>query len=226
MDSQVGKHIFNECIKGFLKQSAVILVTHQLQHLKAADKIVVLKEGRVQEIGTYDNLVNFGVDLSAYLSLTKNIETPIDDKIELLTLSDEKTVLNQIHQDGLNKSSPSEDLDYEKSLLQKELKSESVLLKNLQEPALAETHKLISENIKQEIPKELKSVGSVNKDVFLKYFQIGDDWFSTISMLILLILCQVIYSGSDFWISYWTRIEEINQREILMKHQTNGTHFR
>lgn len=226
MDSQVGKHIFNKCITGFLKQSTVILVTHQLQHLKAADKIVVLKEGRVQETGTFDNLVNIGVDLSAYLSLSKNIETPMNDKIELLKLTDDKTVLNQISQEGLNKSSPSEDLDYEKSLLQKELTSESVLLKNLQEPEIAETHKLISEIVKQEIPKELKSVGMVNKDVFVEYFQIRGDWFSTISMLILLILCQVIYSGSDFWISYWTKIEEINQGEIYLKHGTNDTHFR
>ena len=96
MDSQVGKHIFNKCIRGFLKQSTVILVTHQLQHLKAADKIVVLKEGRVQETGTFDDLVNIGVDLSAYLSLTKNIETPMNDDIDLSKPTDNKTVLNQI----------------------------------------------------------------------------------------------------------------------------------
>lgn len=35
---------FSRCICGLLKKKPRILVTHQLQYLKAADEIVVLKE--------------------------------------------------------------------------------------------------------------------------------------------------------------------------------------
>lgn len=35
---------FSRCICGLLKRKPRILVTHQLQYLKAADEIVVLKE--------------------------------------------------------------------------------------------------------------------------------------------------------------------------------------
>ena len=46
VDAHVGKHLFSECIKGFLKEKAVILVTHQIQYLKEADQILVLHQGK------------------------------------------------------------------------------------------------------------------------------------------------------------------------------------
>ncbi|CAG13921.1 unnamed protein product, partial [Tetraodon nigroviridis] len=44
VDAEVGRHLFEQCICGLLKRKPRILVTHQLQYLKAADEIVVLKE--------------------------------------------------------------------------------------------------------------------------------------------------------------------------------------
>ena len=46
VDAHVGKHLFNECIKNFLKEKVVILVTHQIQYLKEADQIL----GKVSNI--------------------------------------------------------------------------------------------------------------------------------------------------------------------------------
>ena len=34
VDAHVGSHLFNECIRGQLKDKCVVLVTHQLQFLK------------------------------------------------------------------------------------------------------------------------------------------------------------------------------------------------
>uniref|UniRef100_A0A3B4TBB4 Multidrug resistance-associated protein 4 n=1 Tax=Seriola dumerili TaxID=41447 RepID=A0A3B4TBB4_SERDU len=44
VDAEVGRHLFEECICGLLRKKPRILVTHQLQYLKAADQIIVLKE--------------------------------------------------------------------------------------------------------------------------------------------------------------------------------------
>ncbi|XP_030838231.1 multidrug resistance-associated protein 4 isoform X2 [Strongylocentrotus purpuratus] len=44
VDTAVGRHLFDKCIKGHLRDKPVILVTHQLQYLDAADCIVVLKD--------------------------------------------------------------------------------------------------------------------------------------------------------------------------------------
>uniref|UniRef100_A0A3P9DJC3 Multidrug resistance-associated protein 4 n=1 Tax=Maylandia zebra TaxID=106582 RepID=A0A3P9DJC3_9CICH len=44
VDAEVGKHLFDKCICGLLKNKCRILVTHQLQHLREVDQILVLKE--------------------------------------------------------------------------------------------------------------------------------------------------------------------------------------
>ncbi|KAF9793965.1 hypothetical protein SFRURICE_015617 [Spodoptera frugiperda] len=43
VDTHVGKHMVTECVMGLLEKSTRILVTHQLHHLKGADKVVILR---------------------------------------------------------------------------------------------------------------------------------------------------------------------------------------
>jgi ABC-type transport system involved in cytochrome bd biosynthesis, ATPase and permease components len=42
VDTHVGKHLFQECIKRHLRHKTRILVTHQLQYVKDADLVVIL----------------------------------------------------------------------------------------------------------------------------------------------------------------------------------------
>lgn len=42
VDTHVGKHLFEECIKTHLRHKTRILVTHQLQYVKDADLVVIL----------------------------------------------------------------------------------------------------------------------------------------------------------------------------------------
>ncbi|XP_053732526.1 ATP-binding cassette sub-family C member 4-like isoform X2 [Synchiropus splendidus] len=67
VDAEVGRHLLEECICGVLEEKLVVLVTHQLQYLKAADLIVALKEGEVVAQGTYGELEGSGLDLSSLL---------------------------------------------------------------------------------------------------------------------------------------------------------------
>uniref|UniRef100_A0AAQ5ZIP6 Cystic fibrosis transmembrane conductance regulator n=1 Tax=Amphiprion ocellaris TaxID=80972 RepID=A0AAQ5ZIP6_AMPOC len=60
-------HLIIKCICGLLKNKPRILVTHQLQYLKAADQIVVLKEGHMVAKGTYTELQQSGVDFTSLL---------------------------------------------------------------------------------------------------------------------------------------------------------------
>lgn len=43
VDTHVGKHLVSECIMGLLVDATRILVTHQLHHLKQADKVFILR---------------------------------------------------------------------------------------------------------------------------------------------------------------------------------------
>uniref|UniRef100_A0A8C2DMC4 Cystic fibrosis transmembrane conductance regulator n=1 Tax=Cyprinus carpio TaxID=7962 RepID=A0A8C2DMC4_CYPCA len=67
VDAEVGRHLFEQCICGILKDKPRILVTHQLQYLKAANQILVLKEGHMVARGTYSELQRSGVDFTSLL---------------------------------------------------------------------------------------------------------------------------------------------------------------
>uniref|UniRef100_A0A4W6FYI3 Multidrug resistance-associated protein 4 n=1 Tax=Lates calcarifer TaxID=8187 RepID=A0A4W6FYI3_LATCA len=67
VDAEVGRHLFEECICGLLRKKPRILVTHQLQYLKAADQIIVLKEGQMVAQGTYNDLQSSGLDFTSLL---------------------------------------------------------------------------------------------------------------------------------------------------------------
>jgi len=78
VDAHVGRHIFHEVLgpNGLLAGATRILVTHQTQYLPLADRVVLLDGGAVIAQGTYEELRNSDVDLSALSAL--NAETAAD----------------------------------------------------------------------------------------------------------------------------------------------------
>ena len=68
VDAHVGADIFNNVIgpKGLLKNKTRVLVTHGVQYLSQADRIVVLKQGKVSEVGSYRELVQAGSEFSRF----------------------------------------------------------------------------------------------------------------------------------------------------------------
>nr|AKC34056.1 ABCC3 protein [Spodoptera litura] len=68
VDANVGRQLFEGCINGYLRGRTRILVTHQIHFLKAADYIVVLNEGRIENMGTFDELVSSGKEFSMMLA--------------------------------------------------------------------------------------------------------------------------------------------------------------
>ncbi|KAG0082431.1 Multidrug resistance-associated protein 1 [Podila epicladia] len=57
VDQNVGKHIFDQCIRGYLSDRTVIIVTHQLQYLHRCDRIVMLQNGKISYQGSYEELM-------------------------------------------------------------------------------------------------------------------------------------------------------------------------
>jgi ABC-type multidrug transport system ATPase subunit len=57
LDAKVGRRVFWQCIKGELKSKTRLLVTNQLQYVPDADVVVVLKNGRIVESGSYGDLM-------------------------------------------------------------------------------------------------------------------------------------------------------------------------
>ena len=61
VDFKVGQHIFKTCIKDLLGDKTRVLTSHQEQHMKEADQVIVLYKGRVWEKGRFNELQEKGV---------------------------------------------------------------------------------------------------------------------------------------------------------------------
>ena len=51
------KKIINENIEKYLKESTVLMITNQIDMLKRCDKIIVIDNGEIIQIGKYDELI-------------------------------------------------------------------------------------------------------------------------------------------------------------------------
>jgi ATP-binding cassette subfamily C (CFTR/MRP) protein 1 len=59
VDSHVGRHIFEHVIgpNGLLKHRTRIFVTHALQYISFADQVMMMRDGRIVELDTFDALM-------------------------------------------------------------------------------------------------------------------------------------------------------------------------
>lgn len=99
VDTHVGKHLVSECVMGLLRHSTRILVTHQLHHLKSADKVVILHNGEIETTGSFDDVSRSPL----FAELLQEEEQPEDPKVQYLrqrTLSIQSHTSTNTLQDG------------------------------------------------------------------------------------------------------------------------------
>lgn len=60
VDAQTGAELFKGCVLEALRDKTVILVTHQMEFLRAVDTILVMQDGEIKQAGRYDDLLQTG----------------------------------------------------------------------------------------------------------------------------------------------------------------------
>ncbi|XP_057563172.1 ATP-binding cassette sub-family C member 4-like [Hippopotamus amphibius kiboko] len=76
VDAGVSRHLFQQCICQALKKKITIFVTHQLQFLKDASQILILKDGKMVTKGTYSEFLKSGVDVISFFKKEKEEAEP------------------------------------------------------------------------------------------------------------------------------------------------------
>jgi ABC-type multidrug transport system fused ATPase/permease subunit len=79
VDAHVGKHIFDHCINGLLKDKTRVLVTHQLHLLPQVDYIIVMENMKLSMQGTMSELMKYE---SSFATLMKDHGQLPNDEID------------------------------------------------------------------------------------------------------------------------------------------------
>ncbi|XP_053408516.1 multidrug resistance-associated protein 1-like isoform X2 [Mercenaria mercenaria] len=212
VDSHVGKHIFNKVIgsKGLLRNKTRILVTHGVHWLPMVDTIVVMVDGRVSELGSYEELMShdgaFAQFLKVYLTQEDN-----DDEDDPEVQQIKSKILERVDSvtSGTDGTGVSGDEDVVGRL-------RTTPKSGKKKPPLERTISTIDKGAKGEwkedkdkkkadklIEAEKAETGNVSWKVYMKYF-------SAIGALATFVIFAlfIVYQGggiySSIWLAQWT----------------------
>lgn len=81
----------------------------------------------------------------------------------------------------------------------------------------SKSHSTSFGDISQEIAEE-QADGGVSFDVWNRYFRAGGSIFLLLLLLFVLIASQVVISGSDYFVNYWTQQEflRVNNKTTIL----------
>ncbi|KAK2824276.1 hypothetical protein Q5P01_021451 [Channa striata] len=207
VDSHVGKHLFDKVIgpKGILKDKTRLLVTHGVSFLPYVDEIVVLVDGVVSEVGSYDSLREsrgaFSEFLDTYAKEQSNRTLSESDRcqdtidVELIPERDD----NQL-------DSPLEDtvsltLMRENSIRRSKRQGSVRLRRN---SSLRKSEHADASNKGQRlIEKEAMETGKVKFSVYLQYLR-AMGWGYAVMVFVVYFIQNIAFIGQNLWLSDWT----------------------
>ncbi|XP_072767862.1 ATP-binding cassette sub-family C member 4 isoform X2 [Anoplolepis gracilipes] len=82
VDTNVGRHLFDECISNYLQNKTRILVTHQLQYLKQCDYIIILNNGQIENEGTFLTLREKNANFLETLSKNEEVNEEMKELLK------------------------------------------------------------------------------------------------------------------------------------------------
>lgn len=204
VDAHVGKHLFDEVIgpNGLLKNKTRVLVTHAVSFLPFVDEIIVLKDGKVSEVGSYSSLRAskgaFAEFLDTYAKEQSSQEqSPTDGHDVELTPDGDDTEIDYPHEDAVSVS-----LKRENSIRRSQ-RGSSVRLRATSSVSSVKEPKDGSLKGQRLIEKEAMESGQVKLSVFLQYMR-AMGWGYTALVTVIYFLQNVAFVGQNLWLSDWT----------------------
>lgn len=167
-----------------------ILVTHQVHFLKDADWIVVMDQGAVLRQGTYDDVMD--IDLAQYVSPVAS-EDELDEPAPAMVEEEEEDDIPFID------DAPGKGYVKLKTLDLKKTASRASIVSSVGDvSATAESEARQEEKTETRIPFH---------KVFSLYFRAGASVPVLVTIVIFIIFSQIVTSGSDYFVTFWTNQE-------------------
>ncbi|KNC99091.1 uncharacterized protein SPPG_06036 [Spizellomyces punctatus DAOM BR117] len=215
VDAHVGAHLFEKCILGALKGKTRVLVTHQLRVLPRCDMVVVMNEGRVVEVGGFEELMKKEGEMARLMKAFGGLDDKVvgdegkveddaghdgsrDQRVNTLVQADENATLGDNLSPAEQKEKPTvEDFT---------TLDETATPDTSEEATLARIKAIIT---RTHVPHTLmttedRATGSVDTRVWLSYVKAAGGLSFTLPLLVLLVIIQSARVGTDFWLVIWT----------------------
>ncbi|KNC31638.1 putative multidrug resistance-associated protein lethal(2)03659 [Lucilia cuprina] len=175
VDTHVGRHLFDQCMRGFLRDDIVLLVTHQLQFMEQADLIVIMDKGRISAMGTFESMRKSGLDFA-------------------------KLLMKADQQEQANAKAAGDAPENNKSALSRQnskmrSRQNSVTsMSSAADSAPGDSPMQVQEN---------REDGKIGWKLYKKYFGASGGYILFAVMAFFCVAAQVLASGGDYFLSYW-----------------------
>lgn len=187
VDAHVGEHIFSEAIASDLVENSTrILVTHHVHFLPRCDYVLVLKEGEVQHMGKYEELIEQGVDFHG----------AVDFKEEDADKSEET--------EEDKKNEDSEEADKEAPVKKNEDSSSSK----------EENQTELSKKGQKLVTTEEKAEGQVAGSAYIHYAKAGG-LCRAVMMFVIQAAGRGFEISSAFWLAHWAANANSGERDTM-----------
>ncbi|XP_048466697.1 ATP-binding cassette sub-family C member 3 isoform X2 [Rhincodon typus] len=223
VDAHVAKHIFDKVIgpEGVLKGKTRVLVTHGISFLPQVDQIVVLVNGRVSEMGSYQELQEQNGAFAEFLrnyaqrdEIEEDEPTLFDEEEEFLG---EDTLSNHIDLSDNEPSAAEARKQFMRQISVISSDGEASTWKSTRR-RLTEKKKVVDtapqpkNKSKDLIQAETTETGRVKLIVFWQYLKAVGPFISVV--ICILYCCQNAAAiGANFWLSDWTNDLALNRTQ-------------
>ncbi|XP_059049399.1 ATP-binding cassette subfamily C member 4-like [Achroia grisella] len=203
VDAHVGRHLFESCVVGYLRNTTRILVTHQLQFLRDVDQIIILKNGAIAAAGDFDTLSASGLDFASLLARREEEEEKPSEQTP--ASENEETVLQG-------------------SFRKRQMSIHSVSsVDNLTSTAPPEGMEETSGGSGARGGAETRAAGAVSGAVYGAYLRASGHALLVALMTFVAVLAQLLGSASDWWTAFWVNLEEVHPYEALKSNISNSS---
>jgi ATP-binding cassette subfamily C (CFTR/MRP) protein 5 len=175
VDQHVGSALFNNLLKEFIKDKAILFVNNQIQYLSRCDRIIFMKNGVIEGVDTYENLLASNSDFSRMVS-------------EHVSGDTEEQVFEEKKDDIVTEENKEEENKEEQKKSEDEEDENSAEMRKKGKLIIAEDRKM----------------GRLNFSTYGDYAKAGGG-FLCFMVLLTFCLTQGSRIVSDWWVSYWIR---------------------
>jgi ABC-type multidrug transport system fused ATPase/permease subunit len=193
VDAHVAEHIYQNCLLGLLKGKTRVLVTHGLQFMKESDSVLMLRNGLVQEAGTYADLTKEGSETDL-AQMAKQYQEDIQKAQRVPSGNSSSYRELEVEEDGSGALPAS---------LGRTTSVDEHILSQLSPGSTS--FKASQEKEKQQLmTDENRNTGNVAKAVYVTYLKAAGGWPMIFMVLGFSGLGALVPIASKWWISIWT----------------------